>query len=446
MADQWWDQLRRDVIDCNLCTQCGSCVGVSQQTLAFKEDHGIMLPIRTEKSGQVPEASYRGCPARVCRYPDLNRFVFGKLPRNWLSGVVEGSFVGHAADESVRRAGASGGVISAILIHLLETKQIVGAVCLQVGKTVPYRAEPVIARTKEEILRCAQSVYSVTPVNTILETLEKEEGPLAYVGLPDQVASIRKLQQLKHPSVRNIAFILGPYMGTQMTFDAIRSFLRSHGILSEEEITRLKYRAGEWPGHLEITLKDGRVLTAEKFHYNYLIPFFMTTSSLQLPDFTNELTDISVGDAWSPKYESRRGGYSVILARSARATQVLKDMRAQNLLTLEDVHLDEALAMHGHMLDFKKRGSFIRMRWKPVAPDYGYRPTSISPARVFVEWCLRAFFAVGSLRISRWTVEHLPMGLVGPAFNLLRKIWKGMTKTTKRKGLRETEFEVCSPR
>ncbi|MDD5025956.1 MAG: Coenzyme F420 hydrogenase/dehydrogenase, beta subunit C-terminal domain [Candidatus Peribacteraceae bacterium] len=446
MSDQWWDHLRRDVLDCNLCTQCGSCVGISDGTLAFREDHGIVLPIRTEKSGQVPEAAFRACPALACPYPDLNRFVFGKLPGNWLSGVTEGSFVGHATDKSIRRAGASGGVISAILIHLLETKQIVGAVCLQVGASVPYRAEPVIARTKEEVMRCAQSVYSVTPVNTILGTLEKEEGPLAYVGLPDQVASIRKLQRIKHPAVRNITFVLGPYMGTQMTFDAIRSFLRSHGVSSEKEITRLRYRAGEWPGHLEITLKDGRVLTAEKFHYNYLIPFFITRSSLQLVDFTNELTDISVGDAWSPKYESKRGGYSVILARSARAMEILEDMRSRDLLALTDTPLDEALAMHSHMLDFKKRGSFIRMRWMPVAPDYGYRPTSIPSARIFIEWCLRMFFAIGALRISRWAIEHLPLKLVGPVFNLLRKGWKELSKTSKRKGLRETEFEVCSLR
>ena len=440
--DIWYEKLQADILSTGLDTFCGTSVGVSNGTLRYEEKDGELQIVRTEKSDPVPEASYTASPARFCDYPALNRSVFGKLPENWLCGVVEKSFVGHASEESVRRTGASGGVITAILIHLLETKRITGAICLKVGKEKPWKASPVIARTKEEVLTCAGSVYSATPTNTILAELENEAGPLAYIGLPDQVAAIRKLQQMNHPSVKAIKYIFGPYTGTQMSFEAIRSFLRSHGITSEEEITDLQYRAGEWPGHLQITLKNGRVLQAEKFHYNYLIPFFITDASLQIPDFTNELTDISVGDAWSPKYEARRGGYSVILGRSKIGTELLEEMRSQRLLNLEDISLDEALDMHGHMLDFKKRGSFIRNGWKKIQPDYGYRPAHIPASRIAVEWCLRCIFGICRTKTARWTVEHLPLSIVGPAFNVLRKTWKSASKPTKRKGLKNMVFIV----
>ncbi len=442
MQDPWWNRLKSDILKPGLDTFCGTSVGVSKGTLRYEEDNGKLQIIRTEKSDPVPQAAYDASPARFCDYPTLNRSVFGKLPENWLCGVVEKSFVGHASEEQVRRTGASGGVITAMLIHLLETKRITGAICLKVGKEKPWKASPVIARTKEEILACAGSVYSATPTNTILAELANETGPLAYVGLPDQVAAIRKLQMTKHPSVKNIHYVFGPYTGTQMSFEAIRSFLRSHGVTSEEEITDLKYRAGEWPGHLQITLKDRRVLKAEKFHYNYLIPFFITDASLQIPDFTNELTDISVGDAWSPKYEARRGGYSVILGRSRQGMALLEEMRSQRLLNLEDISLNEALDMHGHMLDFKKRGSFIRNGWRKVQPDYGYRPAHISTSRIAIEWCLRIIFRIGKTGVARWTVEHLPISIVGPVFNVLRKTWKSASKPTKRKGLKNMVFIV----
>lgn len=401
--------------------------------------------MRTEKQGLLPKAAYDASPARSCNYPALNRFVFHKIPENWLCGVVEKTYVGHASDEAIRRTGASGGVITATLIHLLATKRITGAICLRVGNEKPWKAEPVIARTRDEILACAGSVYSATPTNTILSELHKEEGPLAYVGLPDQVAAIRKLQMMHHPSVKAIKYVLGPYMGTQMSFEAIRSFLRSHGVRSkkpEEEITKLQYRAGEWPGHLEIHLNNGRVLRAEKFHYNYLIPFFITNASLQLVDFTNELTDISIGDAWSPTYEAKRGGYSVVLARTSQGKELLEEMKAKRLLTLEDIPLDTALDMHGHMLDFKKRGSFIRNKWKKVRPEYGYEPASIPFSRHLIERILAVIFGIGKTRAARWMVEHLPLSIVGPIFNLLRKSWKNASKPTKRKGLREMKFVV----
>lgn len=301
MNDIWWQRLKEDVIDPGLETGDGTCVGVSEGTLAYKElPDGELQVVRTDDPQPVPQAAYDGCPGRSCNYPDLSQHVFGTLPKNMLSGVVRQAYIGHATNEAIRRAGASGGVITQILIHLLETKKITGAICLRMGVDVPWKARPVIARTKEEILACAQSIYSLTPVNTILSEIKEGDGPLAYVGLPDQVAGIRKLQMLNHPSVKNIKYILGPYTGTQMTFEAIRSFLRSSGVRSEEEIARLQYRAGEWPGHLQIDLKSGRTLKAEKFHYNYLIPFFITKGCRQLCDFTNELTDISVGDAWNP--------------------------------------------------------------------------------------------------------------------------------------------------
>lgn len=442
MQDIWWNRLKAEIIDTDLETQCGTAVGVSEGTLTYTEKNGVLTLTRTSNPNPVPQAAYQGCPAKDCNYPELNQFVFGKQPENYLSGVVEKAYIGHASDETIRRKGASGGVISQTLIHLLETKQITGAICLQMGAEVPWQAKPVIARTPEEVLACAQSVYSVTPVNTILSELDPSDGPLAYVGLPDQVAGIRKLQQLGHPAVQNIKYILGPYMGTQMTFGAIRSFLRSHGVKNEQEIAHLQYRAGEWPGYLQINLQDGRILKAEKFYYNYLIPFFITRSSLQLVDFTNELTDMSVGDAWSPKYESKRGGHSVILARSLQVVALLEDMKDK--ITLEEISVEQALDMHGHMLDFKKRGSFIRNSWRKAQPYYGYKPTNIPASRILIERVMSSFFWIGRQPLSHWIIEHVPLSVIGPSFNWLRKTWKSMSKPTKRKGLREQQFTVSS--
>jgi coenzyme F420 hydrogenase subunit beta len=445
MSEDWWQRLQSDIIDHGLCTQCGTCVGLSEGVTFTEREDGVPVPIRTDEDGSIPRAAYEGCPARYCHYPNLNNHVFGKLPENWLSGVVEKVYIAYSTDESVRDRSASGGVISTSLIHLLEAGEIDGAVCLKMGEDKPYEATPVVARTPAEVLECAQSVYSHTPVNTILETVSDLDGPLAYVGLPDQVASIRKLQQQGHPSVDSIQYVFGPYMGTQMYFEAVRSFLRSHGVSDESKITDLDYRAGEWPGHLRVGLEDGRVLTAEKFYYNYLIPFYITSSSLQLVDFTNELTDISVGDAWSPKYEAKGEGYSVVLARTPEGVSLLQRMEEAGQVSLDEIPLEEALDMHGHMIDFKKRGSFIRNSWKPVQPEYGYRPADIPTSRIAVEWILRVFFGIGQNRLARRVVEHIPLSIIGPLFNTLRKNWKRVSKPTKRQGLHNIEFDIDPP-
>ncbi len=77
--------------------------------------------------------------------------------------------------------------------------------------------------------------------------------------------------------------------------------------MARDGITSLKWRAGEWPGYLEIKTESGRLIRSNKFYYNYLIPFFITRNSLQNMDFANEFCDLSVGDAWSPRFEKAGG-------------------------------------------------------------------------------------------------------------------------------------------
>ena len=129
-----------------------------------------------------------------------------------------------------------------------------------------------------------------------------------------------------------------------------------------------------------------------------------------------------------------------MLGRSSKAVELLNEMRSNKILELEDVSIDQALDMHGHMLDFKKRGSFIRNSWRKVEPNYGYKPKEIPVSRKIVEGCLGIIFGFAKMPLAHFIVEHLPLSIVGPSFNTLRKTWRGISKPTKRKGLREIEF------
>ena len=229
-----------------------------------------------------------------------------------------------------------------------------------------------------------------------------------------------------------------------MTFEAVRSYLRTQGVTDENQIADLSYREGEWPGNLYIRLQDGREFRVAKFYYNYLIPFYITRTTLFSVDFANELTDISVGDAWNPKYEAAGQGFSVVVARTPHGQQILQQMKADGALVLDETSEEDALGMHGHMIDFKKRGAFIRMLWrratgKPV-PEYGYRPANIALTRYAVEAVISGVFRVCGLPPVRWLAEQIPLGVLGPAFNTARKTWKGLSKPTKRAGLGATQF------
>tara|TARA_Y100001970_G_scaffold294299_1_gene450053 strand:+ start:8271 stop:9623 length:1353 start_codon:yes stop_codon:yes gene_type:complete len=439
-----WDQLKNNVIDAGLCTHCGTCVGLNVNKLSFEETSFGPIP-KIKSGGSLNLNTYKACPGKGVPYPQLfNQFYEGY--NNYLTGNVINSWIGFSKNKELRMNSASGGVITSTLLFLLKSGLIDGAVVLKSGEPGALDSKAIIATTEGEIIKSAQSVYMPIPVNIILSETKNFNGKLAFVGLPDQVASIRMLQMFNDPSTENIDFILGPYTGTNMYRGAIRSFLRGRGVKDSIKISSLKWRAGEWPGYLEVICEDGRVFKAEKFYYNYLTPFFITKASLLACDFTNELTDISVGDAWSPIYEKQRKGFSVVLSRTERGDKILKMMLESGYISLEGISLNDALGMHGHMLDFKKRGSFIRMEFKKLfgkkVPEYGYRPLSISLSRKFVEVIVSGIFLVASKRFSRKVSEFIPISILGPTFNFFRIYWKKMSKPTKRKGLLESQFII----
>ena len=92
---------------------------------------------------------------------------------------------------------------------MLDSGLVDGAVVVRQGQPRPWEAQPVIATTPAEVLECTQSVYVPVPVNTILPQMEEFGGRLAYVGLPDQVASLRSLQQVGHRGAEKVDYRSG---------------------------------------------------------------------------------------------------------------------------------------------------------------------------------------------------------------------------------------------
>ena len=125
------------------------------------------------------------------------------MPDSWLLGHIKKIRTGYALNETVRRNGASGGVTTAVLCYLLESKYIDAAIVVQQGTPSPEKASVVIAHSRDEVLASAQSVY--IPVST-LDILTKFKPGMRYAitCLPEQAASLRVLQCLGYGKANNI--------------------------------------------------------------------------------------------------------------------------------------------------------------------------------------------------------------------------------------------------
>ena len=429
------------MISSGLCNRCGTCVGLSDGKIRFTDRTGKYLPhIEDDPDGKHNYGLLQYCSGKGFDFPEQSKRIYGKdTPYSVFTGAYKNIYIGHSNDESIRMLSASGGIISAILIWLLEKGRIDGAVVLGMSEEEPWLTKPFIATSKEEILSAAQSKYIISSVNEILTEMERFQGKLAYIGLPGQVQSIRLLQEARHPSVKNIEYIFGPFYGNTLHFSSVKSFLRSYKERDYRKIRKLYFRHGEWPGNMRIELESGRIIELQKFHANYLIPFHIMKNSLLCTDLSNEFTDISGGDAWAPVYEERGKGFSIVLSRSKKGQAILDEMIKEGKLVLDLIDESEAISMHSHGYDLKKRGTFIRMKYRRWLgkrnPDYGYTMKGFTLKRCLMELVIDSLFIILGTGFSRFIIERIPPKTVGKVFEKSRNVWKRSTKKIKKSQL-----------
>lgn len=431
----------KKVIKHNLCNRCGSCVGLSGGRISFYDRTGKYLPRIT---GNMDDKQWKtilnACSGRGFDFPGYRELIYsGDNQYHPFIGSYRNIYIGHTNDPEIRIGSASGGIISQILIWLLENKKIDGAVVLGMSKKHPWLTQPFIATTRDEILEAAQSKYIISSVNEILPEMETFQGKLAYVGLPGQVQSVRALQKAGHPSVKNIKYLFGPFYGNTLHFSSVKSFIRSYGHYDYRSITKLFFRYGEWPGKMRVEFNSGEAVELPKFHANYLIPFHIVKNSLLCTDLSNEFTDVSGGDAWAPLYEERGKGYSMIITRSEQGQIIIDELEKAGMISLTPIDENEAIKMHSHGYDLKKRGAFIRIRFRRLfflpVPDYGYKLKGFTFKRYLMEVIIDSLFLTMGTKPARWLAEKIPPSWIGRVFEKTRKLWKKSTHNIKRESL-----------
>ena len=435
-----------EVINPGNCFHCGLCEGLSNNLFKMKETTKGPIPKLTRKPNIEDINDLKkiifACPGRGVPYNFLSKKLEAKK-KNKVIGNYNSLFICSSSSKEIRKKASSGGVVRSILLELIKSKKVDYVCVLDEKKNKILKFDTLITKNLQEIMDISQSIYQTTPLLHKLKKLRKNKV-YCFVGLPEHIASLRILK-IKFPDeFKHIKYLIGIYSGTNMYPGAINFFLKGNNINYLNEIKKLNWRHGEWPGKLRIILKNKRILSLKKFYYNYLIPFFISKSCMITPDFTAELSDISIGDAWSPKLESKGHGYSVVISRSNDFDQILHKLKIKKDLELNKVDLKETISMHAHMIEFKKIGSYIRiqkLKKKGPVPLYDLKPNYVSFSRKIVEDFIGFIIFIFSKPSVKYLFSFINSSLMGYLFQIIRSLWKYISKPTKRKGLNNIKLE-----
>ena len=332
----------RRVLAGELCAGCGLCAGVSGGGIRMESTPpGYNRPVGAGPMSREAEAVIaEACPGALVEpwggAPDIHPY--------W--GPLRQVLTGAATNETTRFEGSSGGVISGLLIHALETGLVDRVIHTAADPAEPTRNVTVVSRTPAAVLAAAGSRYTGSSPLADVEALLAEGGKAAFVGKPCDASALRRLAR-KDPRVQqHVPVVLSFFCGGIPSHDGVGRILKTMG-LADEPLSAFRFRGRGWPGNCAAETPDGR--TAEMSyadswggHLSKEVQFRCKIC----PDAVGGVADIACADAWYgdesgyPKFEEEEGR-SLIIARSEAGERLLASAMAAGALSVERIAADE---------------------------------------------------------------------------------------------------------
>ena len=298
----------------SLCAGCGGCAAISpglemrQSSLGYIRPE-VIGPVSNEENIKI---------TNVC--PGLGQTIHAG---GRLDDVVFGPYVeirdGWATDPELRFSASSGGALSAVLVHLLETNAVDGVLQVAADPEDPVGNHTVISRNRADVLNAAGSRYAPSAPLAALPDLP--EGRFAVVGKPCDAAALQAMRATDPKLAEKVAYVLSFFCAGVPSIEGGRDVVRALGFESQD-VQRFRYRGHGWPGKATAQTHAGQEASmsyAESWG-NLLSPRVQHRCRL-CADGAGAAADLVFADAWEtdeagyPIFEEE-DGISLIVART----------------------------------------------------------------------------------------------------------------------------------
>lgn len=330
------------VLKGQLCTGCGLCASVAGDAIEMAMvAPGYARPVqRGAVSASAEKAIAEACPGAVVAAWETGQ----AMDPYW--GPSRRIATGYAVDPAVRYEGSSGGALSALLIHALESGLVDRAIHVAPDPENPTRNIMRRSTNAAEVVAGAGSRYTASSPLAQIEEALSEGGAIAFVGKPCDVSALRRLARVDPRVARHVPIALSFFCGGMPSHDGVERILATMGV-APAEVTAFRYRGQGWPGTAAATTRDGAVTKmsyADSWggHLSKEVQFRCKIC----PDAVGGVADIACADAWYggesgyPTFEEQ-DGRSLIISRSEAGERLLESAIGANALAVEPLDVRE---------------------------------------------------------------------------------------------------------
>lgn len=364
------------IVEDGMCIGCGLCQSVAgpDRVRVTRVKSGHERPVVTGPlDHETVDRIHDTCPGtRLEGLPD--RLVDPRTKVDLVWGPWRRIVLAHATDPAIRHAGSTGGVLTALALHLVEGGGAEFVLHVKASAKHPTFGERHISTDRAGVLEAAGSRYGpAAPLVDIGDVLARGR-PFAFVGKPCDIAALRNLALFDPRVDRLVTHWLTPVCGGFMEPRTLERTLREKRGIEPGQLASLRYRGGGCPGRTRYTLADG---SSGEMRYTEMwgeddsqwgLPFRCKVC----PDGIGEGADIAAADNWpggspDPKTEDDDPGTNAVIVRTEAGERLLAAAEAAGHITVAGEvtprHMD---GVQPHQV---RKKLCVRARWDGMAAE-----------------------------------------------------------------------------
>ena len=349
------------ILKSNCCTGCGLCAAVSKNAIEMHMSTAGFL--RPRQKGPIAPNTDQ-LISDICPGITLNMKADGPGSHVLWGPVVEVR-TGASSNAELHHHASSGGVLSALILYLLEGGIVDYVVQIKASSDMPIENTTTESTVYGDVYAAAGSRYAPSaPLEKLDQYLERP-GRFALVGKPCDIAAARSLARHDRRIDEKIPVMLSFFCAGVPSIKGTREILTQMNV-DEKDVKTFQYRGDGWPGFAKATLKDGSQTQMDyASSWGNILSHHVQFRCKICPDGSGGFADIVCADAWHcdekgyPLFDDRQGR-SLIISRTKAGEDLLQQAMASHYLTASLLDVAEIQKMQPSQAQ-RKRLVFARM-------------------------------------------------------------------------------------
>jgi len=354
------------VVQWRLCLGCGACAAVCENaaiSLTDIEDQGIR-PVVDASRCQTCGQCVGVCPGIEISHGAFNGETISELRQSW--GPVLEVWEGYASDPEIRFKGSSGGVATALSLFCLENGVAQAVLQTRDKPGAPLENAPVLSRNKNDLMASTGSRYSPAAPCERLDMIRESDCRFVVVGKPCDIVGLRKAQATEEELGKNLALAISIFCAGTPAKAGTKRILETLGV-EPGRVEQIRYRGLGWPGMTSVRTKDKPDCAAEMTYsqsWGDILSKHVQFRCRLCPDSTGEFADISCGDPWYRQIDPDEPGRSLVVVRTERGREILRQAGEAGYVTLEAANPEVLVSSQQALLKRRRHlwGRLIAMR------------------------------------------------------------------------------------